>query len=126
MRVIQIHTGADGGSLLQDLDVELRVDALGRISSTMPAINVFVRELKQGLVVEYHRGPRRQLVFLVTGAIEVESSDAHRRLVRSGDTILVEDTTGVGHITRVIEGPATCIYVPVPPDFDVAAFCRKA
>jgi hypothetical protein len=126
MRVVRIHTGADGGSLLDDLDVELRVDALGRISSTMPAANVFVRELKQGLVVEYHRGPRRQLVFVVTGGIEIESSGGDRRLLRSGDSILVEDTTGVGHITRVIEGPVTCIYVPVPSDFDVAAFCRGA
>jgi hypothetical protein len=117
MRVIRIHTGADGGSLLQDLDVELRTDALGRISSMMPATNVFLRELKCDLVVDYHRGPRRQLIFF-------ESSDGVRHLLESGDSVLVEDTTGQGHITRVIQGPATCVYVPVPPEFDIAAFCR--
>jgi hypothetical protein len=124
MRVIRIHTGADGGSLLQDLDVELRTDALGRISSMMPATNVFLRELKCDLVVDYHRGPRRQLIFFVSGAVEIESSDGVRRLLESGDSVLVEDTTGQGHITRVIQGPATCVYVPVPPEFDIAAFCR--
>jgi hypothetical protein len=122
MRVIRIHTGADGGSLLQDLDVELRTDALGRISSMMPATNVFLRELKRDLVVDYHRGPRRQLIFLVSGALEIESSDGVRRLLGSGDGVLVEDTTGQGHITRVIQGPVTCVYVPVPPEFDIATF----
>lgn len=122
MRVVRIHTGADGGSLLQDLHIELRADALGQISTMMPATNVFLRELKHDLVVDYHRGPRRQLIFFVSGAVEIESSDGVRRLLGNGDSVLVEDTTGQGHITRVIQGPVTCVYVPVPPEFDIAAF----
>jgi quercetin dioxygenase-like cupin family protein len=124
MRLIRIHASEDGGSSFQDFEIELQADALGRISRMMPAGQVFLRELKRDLVVDYHRAPQRQLIFFVAGGVEVESSDGARRAVRAGDAILADDIAGKGHITRAVDGPVTCVYVPVPPEFDVTAFCR--
>lgn len=124
MRLVRIHAGESGELCFEDLEIELQADALGRISRMMPAGQVFVRELKRALVVDYHRAPRRQLVFFVSGTVEIESSNGVRTVLRAGGAILAENTTGKGHITRVIDGPATCVYVPVPAEFDIAAFCR--
>jgi hypothetical protein len=125
MRIVRIHSGAKGGSLLEDLDADLQADALGHISQMMPATNVFIRVLRHGLYVALHCAPRRQLVFIATGIMEVESTNSEVRRVHAGDAILVEDTVGRGHLTRIIEGPATCVYVPVPQDFEVGTFCRS-
>jgi hypothetical protein len=126
MRLIRICASEDGGSTFDDLEVELHADALGQSSPMMPSGQVFIRELKRDLVVDYHCAPRRQLIFLVTGGIELESTDGARRMLRAGDAILADDTAGKGHITRTANGPVTCVYVPVPPEFDVAVFCRDA
>jgi hypothetical protein len=124
MRLTRIYADADGEACFEDLNIDLRPDALGTSSAIMPATSVFVRELREGMVNDYHCAPRRQLVLLVAGAIEVESGRGVRRMVRAGDGFLVENLTGRGHITRTIGGKVTCIYVPVPQSFDVGALCK--
>lgn len=126
MRLIRITASEDGGSTFDDLEVALRADGLGQSSPIMPSGQVFIRKLKRDLVVDYHRAPRRQLIFLVTGGIELESTEGARRMLRAGDAILADDTTGKGHITRTVDGPVTCVYVPVPSEFDLTVFCRDA
>jgi hypothetical protein len=46
-------------------------------------------------------------VFFLSGEIEFEASDGERRRVAAGGAILLEDTTGKGHQSRVVgDGPA--------------------
>jgi hypothetical protein len=50
-----------------------------------------------------HNAPRRQLVVPLSGAVEIEVGSGERRTVPPGQIILVEDTTGAGHITRAAD-----------------------
>ncbi len=50
-----------------------------------------------------HNAPRRQLIVPLFGGVEIEVSTGERRTVPPGQIILVEDTTGKGHITRAVD-----------------------
>jgi hypothetical protein len=66
----------------------------------------FVR-LPSGWVGDLHPSPMCLWVFFLSGEIEFEASDGERRRVAAGGAILLEDTTGKGHQSRVIgDGPA--------------------
>jgi quercetin dioxygenase-like cupin family protein len=47
-----------------------------------------------------HPTPRRQLMTVMQGATEVTVSDGETRKFRPGDTLLMEDTYGEGHVSR--------------------------
>ena len=47
-----------------------------------------------------HPAPKRQLMGVVKGMIEVTAGDGEKRSLWPGDFILVEDTSGEGHETR--------------------------
>ncbi|NOR14063.1 MAG: cupin domain-containing protein, partial [Candidatus Aminicenantes bacterium] len=51
---------------------------------------------------DWHPAPRRQFIFMLIGELEVEVSDGEVRKFVPGDVMLVEDTTGQGHISHVI------------------------
>ena len=47
-----------------------------------------------------------------TGELEVQVSDGEIRRFRPGDVVLVEDSRGKGHTTRVVSADAVCgVYV---------------
>jgi uncharacterized cupin superfamily protein len=51
----------------------------------------------------------------MSGAVEMETTDGMKRRFLPGDLVLLEDTTGKGHVTRNIgEGYASYLVVPVP------------
>ena len=55
-----------------------------------------------------------QFIFVLQGNLEVEVSDGETRQFGAGAVILVEDTSGQGHITRVA-GEERAYLVAVPP-----------
>lgn len=69
-------------------------------SETFKGGAVFFRETPEGHVQELHNAPRRQLIFLSSGLLELESSEGVRFICRPGDIIFAEDMRGKGHITR--------------------------
>jgi hypothetical protein len=124
LRVVRIYADGSGASHVEDMQIALAPDNLGRISGSLaPGEGAFIRELRAGLVVDFHRAPRRQLVVVVDGTVEVEATDGARMAVGRGEAIFVEDTTGRGHITRVGDRPATCLYIPVAAQFDIRTVC---
>ena len=60
---------------------------------------------------ELHPAPRRQFVVVLDGEFEIETSDGDRRTVSPGDGMFFEETTGAGHVTRVLRGPASFVAV---------------
>jgi hypothetical protein len=124
LRVIRIYADGSGISHLEELRIALAADHLGRISGSMPpGEGAFLRELRAGLFVDFHRAPRRQLVIVVEGNVEVEAADGARAVAHRGEGIFVDDTTGQGHITRVGEIAATCVYIPVAAQFEIRSLC---
>lgn len=53
-----------------------------------------------GFESEWHTTSRRQFIFVLSGVVEFETRDGVKRIVRSGELVLAEDTSGEGHITR--------------------------
>jgi hypothetical protein len=67
-----------------------------------------------GWVGDWHPAPRRQYLIFLTGQLEVEVSDGEIRTFGPGAVVLVEDTWGKGHVSRVIgEARGYAIVVPL-------------
>ncbi len=62
--------------------------------------------------VHQHAAPQRQLVVILSGEAEIETSDGNTRRFRQGDVFLADDTTGEGHISRFLTD-VTILCVPV-------------
>lgn len=77
-------------------------------------------ELPSGLEQSWHHAPARQIVLVLSGCVEVETSDNQKRRCIAGQAFIADDLAGTGHSTRVIEGPATVMFVALPQGFDVA------
>ena len=56
-----------------------------------------------------HPAPRRQLFCNLRGEYEVTASDGQTRRFPAGSVLLLEDTSGEGHATRVIGGAEVLI-----------------
>ncbi|MBP0629319.1 cupin domain-containing protein [Cupriavidus sp. AcVe19-1a] len=68
-----------------------------------------------GWVGAQHPSPLRMWIFVLAGAMEFEASDGERRPLSAGSALLLEDTTGKGHVSRVIgTDDATLAAVQLP------------
>jgi quercetin dioxygenase-like cupin family protein len=72
------------------------------VSTVMEAESVFVASSPPGWYGDWHPAPRRQLMFVLDGELEVRVSDGEVRIFGPGVVLFVEDTSGQGHVTRVI------------------------
>lgn len=106
-RHARIYTGPDGETHFEDH--ELPFDLVD-FAPPAPPISVTESLAVSGMAIisspagwegDWHPTPRRQLIVVVAGELETEVSDGEVRVFRPGDVILVEDTSGKGHISRV-------------------------
>ncbi|MGH8790668.1 MAG: cupin domain-containing protein [Cupriavidus necator] len=68
-----------------------------------------------GWVGALHPSPLRMWIFVLAGAMEFEASDGERRPLSAGSALLLEDTTGKGHVSKVIStADATLAVVQLP------------
>ncbi len=130
MKLTRFHDTPDGGSCFEEIEVafsQSREDAFGhtlhqtRAFGTEDAVLV---ELPDGLDQGWHNAPARQIVFVLDGVIEVETTDHQRRRWGAGDAFFADDLRGKGHLTRVAGGPARVLFLRLPADFDPASWCR--
>ncbi len=113
MNVTRIFTGPDGQSHFQDIVVELNdLGPMGLISGIIPTSGLQFRQVSGDYHLDFHRAPRRQYVFNLTGSVEIEIGDGTKRVFGPGSILLAEDTTGQGHISRSVDGePRTCVFI---------------
>jgi hypothetical protein len=105
MRIVRLYTGADNQSHFEDIEVPLKDGGkTGFISELIRATGVVFRMTTGDYNYEFHVAPRRQYVVNLEGEVEIEVGDGTRRILRSGDILLAEDTTGQGHISRAVAG----------------------
>jgi quercetin dioxygenase-like cupin family protein len=118
--VLRIYADKQGNAHLQELVVATHLSGQSRKAREVPVIQVFLREYPPR-IVDWHKAPARQFAITVVGELEVEVSGGVRRQVRAGEMVFLEDTTGKGHLTRLLT-PVTNLYLRVPDDFDVVAW----
>jgi hypothetical protein len=79
--------------------------------STITDARCGLLRLPSGWFGDWHPAPRRQLMCLLSGTVEVAASDSEVRRLEAGTIVLLEDTSGVGHSTRVISAePAIMMF----------------
>ena len=105
MKVLRIYTGTDNKSHFEDLQVPMKDSGkIGFISELTKATGVVFRETGGDYNYDFHTAPRRQYVVNLEGEVEIEVGDGTKRVLRTGDILLAEDTTGQGHISRAVAG----------------------
>jgi len=119
MRVTQFIASEDGGSRFEELDIALDDPRQGADGYALMASAPFSSstacfvELPAGLNQDWHQAPARQLVILLSGVVEVTTTDDAVRRWAASDMFIAGDVTGQGHKTRTIDGPATVIFLPI-------------
>jgi hypothetical protein len=121
LRITRVHATADGESHFEDIDVPLHASGdIGRLSVPLSVREVIFRENAPDYDYDWHCAPRRQLIVLLDGAIELEVSDGEKRSFGGGDILLVEDTTGRGHRTRTTDGRSRrSLFIPLSDTADL-------
>ena len=71
-------------------------------SKLKPASNSVFLNLPIGWYGEWHPTPVVQWLILMSGELEFETGDGERLNRRAGDVVLLADTSGKGHQTRVL------------------------
>jgi len=112
---------ADGGSRLEPIEVPVLLrdfappaQAFG-VSSLSAATQTGFLHLPAGWVGELHPSPIRMWIFVLEGQMHFEASNGEARQISPGNALLLEDTVGRGHSSRVV-GPlaATLAVVRLP------------
>ena len=57
--------------------------------------------------------PRRQFLVTLSGSWEIEASNGVKRVFKTGDVMLADDTSGEGHTSRVL-GNEPHVFMTVP------------
>jgi len=105
MKVTRIYTGADGHSHFEEIEVEI-----GKLQA---GEGIIFREEPSTYFKDWHLAPRRQYVITLSGQVEIETGDGTKRRFGPGAIMLADDTTGRGHISRVVGGQ-TRLFVMIP------------
>lgn len=122
MKIIRFASAPDGGSQFVEVDFPIdnaSTDAWGYTahrSAVLPAQSAMVTEMPEGLFQDWHPASRRQLLFVLSGVLEIETSDGKKHRCGSGDVFLADDVGSSGHRSRTIGGPARVLFVHLPPE----------
>ncbi len=121
MKCLRISADETGASQFDEVEISLR-----EMNFLPPAAPLLVSEpivsermlfatLPVGWDGSWHPAPARTYFFMLSGQMEVEVPGGERRRIKPGDAVLLEDTSGTGHLTRVIgDSPVDGAYVQLP------------
>lgn len=104
----RLYEDADGVSHYDDGELQLSLE-----NYAPPADPIAVHALKNadtatfvllpiGAFEDWHPAPRRQYAVIMRGVVEVTAGDGEKRRFGPGTVVLLDDTTGQGHQTRVV------------------------
>ncbi len=105
MRIHNLYEDEAGVSRFRDIEVEWEEQLQSnRFSARQTVSGLIFRETTQDYTVDWHPAPRRQYVINLDGAVHITAGDGETRYIGPGEIVLVEDTTGKGHISRFVGG----------------------
>ncbi|HEX3864788.1 MAG TPA: hypothetical protein VHY35_24145 [Stellaceae bacterium] len=114
MRIHNLYSDSNGQSHFRDIDIEWAEEgAAGKLSKRLPASGIIFREVQPTYDLDWHNAPRRQYIINLDAGVQITASDGEARIIGAGEVILVEDTSGKGHLSKAVEGKIrNCIFVP--------------
>lgn len=121
MKYIRVTSSADGETHFEDAEMPMSpfpyappappVDLSRMTRST----NIGFLEFPPGFESVAHCTPIRQFILVLSGEGELGVSNGDVRKLSPGTVLLLEDTSGKGHTTRISsKGPALAAFVQVP------------
>jgi hypothetical protein len=81
------------------------------VSALEPASRHGFLQLPAGWIGELHPSPIRMWIAVLSGEMEFEAGDGAKHCIVPGDCLLLEDTTGMGHGSRVLGADAAVLSV---------------
>jgi hypothetical protein len=127
VKIVRFIPTPDGGSQFVEAEIPIdnvATDAFGHLihrSAILPAQSTMLTVMPEGLDQDWHPASRRQLVVVLSGTVEVETSDGSKRNWSGGEMFLADDAGSRGHRTRTIGGPARVLFVHLPADLAIGA-----
>jgi hypothetical protein len=115
MRIHNLYVDSAGESHFRDIEVTWKDAALGgQMSKRHPATGILFRRTEGNYDLDWHNAPQRQYVINLDAGFEITASDGESRVIGPGEVLLVEDTTGKGHITRAVAGQVRhSVFIPI-------------
>ena len=121
---VRLYTGSDGLTHFSDEHVNLEPVAGGQGMEAALAVHrlgdakgVLLAQLKAGATEDWHIAPRRQFMVCLRGVVETTAGDGQKRRLSPGQFMLLEDTSGKGHITHATGSEDhVALAVPLPDD----------
>ena len=113
VRYVRLYADADGESHFSDEEMELRPVNFAppappfNVSAYTPTKQFVLLSAPRGWVGDWHPTPVRQFIIWLSGEADFEVSAGEVRRFKPGSLLLVEDTTGKGHVSRVVGGGVT-------------------
>ena len=114
MTYVHLYSGDDGQARFEDLEFTFvprdfaPPAPLVNVSEPVGASAFMMIRLPVGWKDAAHPAPARQFMVVLAGSAEV-AAGGETRLLSTGDVILVEDTTGPGHGTTVLEDAVVAV-----------------
>jgi len=116
VRYATLFANSDGASCFDDKECELEVGFAAPPAEPLyaakisPAIDAFWMGATPAWKGDMpHPAPRRMIFVTVQGEYQITATDGETRKFPVGSVLLIEDTTGVGHMTKNINASDTIV-----------------
>lgn len=121
LTVWRIFTTADGTSAMEPIEVPVEPNGRGGGASKLLAgKGVVIRVIGAEGAPDWHTAPLRQMTATIAGEGEIETGDGQKIHLQPGVVLLLEDTHGIGHITRTLGGsPRTALFLPLDDETEL-------
>lgn len=117
IRCVRIWTGEDQNSHAEEGWIDLEAGARGDLlSGKLDTSHASFQETRSGGTFEWHTAPVRQLVITLSGTLDFQTRGGQHFILKPGDILLAEDTTGGGHSWKLVDAePWRRLYVVLAP-----------
>lgn len=72
------------------------------LASPMDSERMILFSIPAGWVGDWHPAPHRQFFIQLSGKLEIQTGDGEIREFSAGSIVLLEDTSGRGHVSRTL------------------------
>jgi hypothetical protein len=121
MNYTRIYSDSTGESHFEDVSVPVAPVHFAppappfEVAEPIGAERMLLATMPPAWASTWHPAPRRQFYVQLSGTLEVQVSDGQVRQFRPGSLVLLEDTTGKGHCTRVVgDAISEGVFVQLP------------